>query len=321
MRNDEFELLLAMLDRLEVGQKERLEAALAAGGDERVVVQILEARLGPAPACVHCQAAGARPWGKSHGLKRYRCVACLRTFNALTGTPLACLRKKERWLRFAGCLSQSATVREAAKTCHVANATSFRWRHRFLRAGVANAEALSGIVEADETFFRRSFKGSRCWQNQENPPPRPPKSRAMPAQKRGLSDEQVPVLITRDRAGSTRATVLPNRSAKAIDSAIGKELPKDGVLCSDNWRAFGKIAKKHRIRHEPINFHKGQRVRDKTWHIQNANARHSRLKSWIAPFKGVATKYLPKYLAWHHVLDGKADLPDQREWLRLAINS
>ena len=320
MRGEEFELLLTMLDRLEVEQKERLEAALAAGEDESVVVQILEARLCPAPACVHCQAAGARSWGKSHELKRYRCVACLRTFNTLTGTPLARLRKKARWLRFAGCLSQSATVREAAKTCHVANATSFRWRHRFLRAGVADAEALNGIVEVDETFFRRSFKGSRCWRNKENSPPRPPKSRVMPAQKRGLSDEQVPVLITRDRAGSTRAVILPNRSAKAIDSAIGKELPKDGVLCSGNWRAFGKIARKRRIRHELINFHKGERVRDKTWHIQNANARHGRLKSWIAPFKGVAAKYLANYLAWHHVLDGKSDVPDQREWLRLAIN-
>ena len=31
MRNDEFDLLLAMLDRLEVEQKQRLQAALAAG--------------------------------------------------------------------------------------------------------------------------------------------------------------------------------------------------------------------------------------------------------------------------------------------------
>ncbi|MCB9944554.1 MAG: hypothetical protein H6851_13175 [Geminicoccaceae bacterium] len=64
-------------------------------------------------------------------------------------------------MSFTACLSRSDTVRKAAKVCRVAVATSFRWRHRFLRAGVADAEALSGIVEADETFFRRSFKGSR----------------------------------------------------------------------------------------------------------------------------------------------------------------
>ncbi|MCB9943462.1 MAG: hypothetical protein H6851_07560 [Geminicoccaceae bacterium] len=78
----------------------------------------------------------------------------------------------------------------------------------------------------------------------------------------------------------------------------------------------------HGIHHEPVNSRHGEHVRDKSWHIQNANARHSRLKSWIAAFNGVATKkYLPNYLAWHHVLDKKPDVPDHREWLRLAINS
>ncbi len=32
------------------------------------------------------------------GLQRYRCCGCGRTFNALTGTPLARLRHRERWL-------------------------------------------------------------------------------------------------------------------------------------------------------------------------------------------------------------------------------
>lgn len=321
MRNDEFDLLLAMLDRLKVEQKQRLQAALAAGDDEAAVVELMETRLGPSPSCPHCHAEGARPWGGSHGLKRYRCLVCFRTFNALTGTPLARLRKKSQWLQFARCLSEKATVREAAARCRVAHATSFRWRHRFLRAGVADAEALSGIVETDETFFRRSFKGSRCWRTPKDVPPRPPKKRATPAQKRGLSDEQVPVLITRDRAGFTRTAILPDRSADAIDHAIGKALPPDAVLCSDTWRAFGVVAKNHGLRHEPVNLKQGQRVRDKTWHIQNANARHSRLKAWIADFRGVATKYLPNYLAWHHVIDAKPKSHDHREWLRLAINT
>ena len=321
MRNEEFELFLSMVARLDVEQKQRLEAALSGGGDEAVVTELLEARLGPEPACPHCRAEGSRPWGRSHGLRRFRCAACGRTFNALTGTPLARLRRKAQWLSFAACLSRSDTVRKAAKTCRVAVATSFRWRHRFLRADVADAETLSGIVEADETFFRRSFKGSRCWRKQADPPSRPPKRRATPARKRGLSDEQVPVLVTRDRTGSTRAAVLADRSADAIDTAIGTILPADGVLCSDSHAAFRLVADRHAIHHEPVNSRQGEHVRDKSWHIQNANARHSRLKAWIAAFNGVATKYLPNYLAWHHVLDKKPEMPDHREWLRLAINS
>ena len=321
MRADDFDLLVDLVSRLEVGQREKLKAALEAGDEEAAVVELLEARLGADAACPYCRGTGAAPWGRSHGLRRYRCAGCRRTFNALTGTPLARLRKKGRWLRFAACLWESATVREAAARCHVAKTTSFRWRHRFLRAGVADAEDLSGIVEADETFFRRSYKGSRCWGKGDDPPPRRPKKRATPASKRGLSDEQVPVLVARDRAGSTRACILPDRSAHAIDNAIGEVLPSDGILCSDSWRAFGVVAEKRRLRHEPINFHQGERVRDKTWHIQNANARHSRLKGWVAGFRGVATKYLPNYLAWHHVLDRKPAQRQEREWLQLAVNS
>ena len=59
---------------------------------------------------------------------RSRCLDCQRTFNPLTGTPLARLRKKERWLGFAGALNQSLPVRKAAKACKVDKNTAFKWR-------------------------------------------------------------------------------------------------------------------------------------------------------------------------------------------------
>ena len=162
MSNDDFDFLLGLVDRLEVGQRERLKAALEAGGEEAAVIELLEKRLGDVRACPHCRRPEVVAWGRSHGLKRYRCKSCARTFNALTGTPLARLRKKACWLRFAACLSERATVRDAARHCAVAVTTSFRWRHRFLRAELARSDELSGIVEADETFLRLSFKGSRA---------------------------------------------------------------------------------------------------------------------------------------------------------------
>jgi len=35
-------------------------------------------------------------YGSASGLERYRCKACKKTFNALTGTPLAHLRDKSK---------------------------------------------------------------------------------------------------------------------------------------------------------------------------------------------------------------------------------
>jgi hypothetical protein len=39
------------------------------------------------------------------------------------------------------------------------------------------------------------------------------------------------------------------------------------------------------------------------FHINNVNAYHSRLKEWLRPFHGVATKNLPNYLGWRRTLE------------------
>lgn len=69
MRNDEFELFLSMLARLDVEQKDRLESTLAAGDDETAVIELLESRLVTQPACLivgpGARGPGARAMGSS----------------------------------------------------------------------------------------------------------------------------------------------------------------------------------------------------------------------------------------------------------------
>jgi transposase-like protein len=73
-------------------------------------------------------------WGRSHGLLRFRCKSCGRTFNALTKTPMAHLRKKDRWLDHARAMIEGKSLAKTAQLCGVHPTTAFRWRHRFLRA-------------------------------------------------------------------------------------------------------------------------------------------------------------------------------------------
>lgn len=47
--------------------------------------------------CPHCNNGEVVRWGHASDLPRYRCKSCLRTFNALTRTPLANLRMKDKW--------------------------------------------------------------------------------------------------------------------------------------------------------------------------------------------------------------------------------
>ena len=55
------------------------------------------------------------------------------------------------------------SIRKSAAKCGISNATAFYWRHKILGALQNITEIkqkLSGIVEADETFFPLSFKGN-----------------------------------------------------------------------------------------------------------------------------------------------------------------
>jgi len=155
-----FRAWLAEIDGLTAKQRQELEAVLAGRQPRAAVAAAIEERLGEARRCPHCGGASVGG-GQADDLRRFRCKDCRRSFNALTGTPLARLRKKERWLDFGQSLSEGETVAASAERCGVAVSTAFRWRHRFLRAAKNPTRLLSGIVEVDETYILSSRKGER----------------------------------------------------------------------------------------------------------------------------------------------------------------
>lgn len=256
----------------------------------------IEARFALAPVCPHCQGSKVIKWNTSSGLQRYQCKPCDRTFNALTGTPLAQLHKRELWLGHAQALVDGISLRKVAARLEVDLTTAFRWRHRFLEAPKEDKpQRLEGTVEADETYFLYSEKGAPDLK-------RPARKRGGKAGKPGLSDEQIPVLIARDRLGATTDAVLPDRSANAIKAVLGPVVDKSAILVSDGAKAYRAFADAARILHVELNLSAGER----TWgiyHIQNVNSYDSRLKSWMRRFNGVATKYLGTYLGWHRMSD------------------
>lgn len=117
------------------------------------------------------------------------------------------------------------------------------------------------------------------------------------ASKRGLSDEQVPVLVAADRSGTTVSAVLTVVNADTLRSAIEPVVNEDIVLVTDGHRAYPPCAAALGVRHEALNLSGGERVRD-AFHIQTVNSRHSQLKDFLRRYRGVATKYLDNYLRW-----------------------
>src|SRR5919199_1148304 len=319
MREADFEALLGLVDRLGGEQRAALGRALASASGEPEAVRLIEQAFAAAPRCPNCGAGRLQRWGHASGLRRYRCQACRKTLNALTGTSLARLRKKACWPRYGEALAAGMSLVRAAAHCGVHLTTSFRRRHRFLRAPAATREALGGVVEADETFFRRSQEGSRRWRRGDAPPGRGPRRRGGRAGQRGLSAEQVPALIARDRAGHTADAVLPDLGAAAIETALAPVVADDAVLCSDGAKSYAAFAAARGLHHEPVDLAAGIRVRDGAFHVQNVNAYHGRLKGWMGRSDGVATRYLPHYLGWRRTLERSAEPSASKTWLLAAV--
>lgn len=107
-------------------------------------------------ACPHCAGTKVQRWGAAHGLPRYRCTSCNRTFNPLTGTSLARLRNKEKWFLFMRTVTQQNSIRKSAEICGVDNSTVLRWRQRFKACSAAERRSvLLALSEFGSTSLRR----------------------------------------------------------------------------------------------------------------------------------------------------------------------
>jgi len=284
--------LLQQLTALSPSQRQRLHGSLKACESSASDLLACQATL---EQCPHCQGPSLRPWGSSHGLPRYRCSDCHRTCNPLTGTPLAGLHKRDQWFNYLHSLMSGSSIRQAAKRCGINKNTAFLWRHRFLELTQTHqAHHEEGIVEADETFFLESFKGQKKL-------PRPARKRGGVGKTRGSGEDQIPVLVVRDRHQATADFILKKVDAQAIKEALSPLIDKDAILCTDGAAVYRAFAKSSGIAHEEIRS-KAPRVRG-IFHIQNVNAYDSRLKEWMRRFHGVATKYLGSYLGWRRMLE------------------
>lgn len=302
------------IHELDHSERMQLISALDSIDDQGKVTDLIELLQDDKRHCPHCKATKIHKHGKSANLQRYECQNCGKTFNALSGTPLARLRKKELWLKYMDCMLESMTLRKIAIKLGISLKTAFLWRHRFIKEFKKDTpELLSGIVEADETYFQISRKGTKQLT-------RKPHKRGRESKKRGLSKEKVCVLTVTDRShnGIEVVTGLGSVSGPGLHRHLHNKIASDAVMVTDGHRSYNYFCKKNDISHKVVMNENGKRSLG-SYHIQNINSYHSRLKLWITGrFHGVATKYLNHYLWWRHELDSK-DITDSLGLMKLAI--
>ncbi|MFW6205865.1 MAG: IS1595 family transposase [Gemmatimonadota bacterium] len=240
--------------------------------------------------CPHCGATRVHRWGSFAGRQRYRCVACRRTFSDFTATPLANLKRVDLWPDFCRCVLESRSVRDTAERTGIHRDTAFRWRHRLLRSlDAVDRGALTGSVVYGETWFPFSQKGSRKLD-------RPPRRR--PAFHRAdIKPVWVYVLVAGDGRLATGVAGVRRPTAAVLLRAVGNRLSGDVELmsCNGPFGAGATLAIRLDVRHcrSPQN---GQGMTGVRRYV-------GRLRRWITRFRGVATRYLASYLAWHRFLE------------------
>ena len=290
-------------DDLSPRERQAVQQALDAHDGATRVCELIETLWASAPACPHCSDKQVYRHGFQSGLRRYRCRACGRTFYALTGTPLARLHKKELWLDYLNCMVDRRVLREISEQIDISIPTAFHWRHRFcawLDQDVP--DTLNGIVEADETFFRESQKGSRHLT-------RPAHRRGADSERPDCPDELIGVLTVQDRGDHALEKTLGSGELKAmeLEECLGTHMAEDVTVVSDETGAYHTFCLRHHLGHVVV-----RSQADGIMNLHHVQALHRRMKELVnRHFRGVATKYLNHYVWMLHELEHRRnELPE-----------
>lgn len=247
--------------------------------------------------CPHCKSKNIKAYGKIKDAQRYYCKDCDRQFNEFTGTALAGIHKRDKIGPYLRCMLMGYSIRQIAKELQISPTTAFDWRHKIL-SGFKNVrpERFEGILESDDVFFRYSEKGAKNFKKRNKKPRKRGENKDNP----GIGKEQVAVIVSADRSGNSDMMVSVRGRIRKLDlqEGLGSMVAKVNTLCSDSHRSYGSFAKAHNLEHKQIKASKGQYARDKIYHVQSVNAMVKRFRQWLAPFNGVATKYLQNYAHW-----------------------
>jgi len=245
--------------------------------------------------CPHCGSFKYIKFGVDKGSKRYKCKECKRTFTEYTGTWLSRIHKKDLVESYLKLMSEEKSLDKIKEQLGINKKTAFDWRHKIL-SGIEHSGKgpFQGITESDDTFFLISEKGSKHLS-------RSPRKRGGSAKQRGISNEQVAIIVTADRVSEIEMKVARlGRIKKAdIEKAIGGRISEQTILCSDSHVSYKGFAIDKGIEHHAIRSDLKQYVKKRIYHMQHVNSIDSRMKRWIDNrFIGVSTKYLQKYLNW-----------------------
>jgi len=306
METNSITKLLNEFKKLSIQEREKFLSYISINSTPADEKHIIDTKFADGLVCPHCGASGKGVYkrGKAaSGKQRFYCHHCNHSFSATTGSITYNSKLPfSVWKKYISCFMEGLSVRESAEQCQISVLTSWRLRHKICDSlnNIMNGISLSGIVEADETYFRVSYKGNKkAFKNGTAGRAKRKRGSSIfhKGRKRGLSNEQVcvPCAVNRNGLSVSKVSSIGKASYQGISTILSPHITRDSVLCTDGEVSYGRLAKEkgiYRVQVSPSSTFKS------IYSIQHINNYHSRLKNFIGRFNGVSTKHLNNYLLW-----------------------
>ena len=259
--------------------------------------------------CPHCKSNKVIKKGKINNKQKFFCKECNRYYSIQTKTLFDRTHKEiDTWFSYISMMFEGKTLKQTAEALKINIKTAFYWRHKVLAIlSKTKEEALKGIVEADETYFRVSNKGSRKIEGRNTRK----RGKCFPwytedKRLRGLSHQQVCVLTALDRGKRIfNQPVGLGKMRKDYLDVLQSKLSKNATIITDGDKSY-KSLKNVKIKQIA-----GGIIKDKVYNLARINAYHSGLKQWIDRFNGVSTKYLDNYVNFFKLVKSKVNAFEQ----------
>jgi transposase-like protein len=282
---------------------------------------VTKERFANGRVCPHCGGIHVIRHGHcKDGSQRYRCRDCGKTFIATTNS-IVCGTQKDLavWEKYIDCMMNGLSIRKTAAICGIHQNTAFLWRHKILDAlqNMADSVTLDGIVEADETFFDKSYKGNHS-KSKTFSMPRKAHKRGHSTHTRGLSKKKVcvPCAVNRSGLSIAKITNTGRVSAKALHQIFDGRIQEDSTLVTDAMNSYVQFADANGVVLVQLKAGKAKRG---IYNVQHVNNYHSQLKRFLRGFNGVSTKYLNNYLVWHNFVNYAKETIEEKRNIFLAF--
>lgn len=298
--------IIDQIGRLSHDQRLELLEAL-----EAAIAEEIAARSGECPsACPRCGCPDAVGKGRDpDGAPRRLCRGCGRTFSSKTRSLLS--RSKlpaAAWMEFAACMADGLALRETAARCGTSLYTAWFMRMRVCEVMSRRLAACrEGSFHVDDTHFVVSLSGNHAraaWFDM----PRKPHRNGRDGRRAGGSRtaNRVAVSCGINEYGDCFCELAAQGAPSAVE---------EGLVLSDRIPAGSRILSDGDLSCKSALEGRDHAVAGR-FGINRVNALHSRLKGFVAPFHGVSTRRLQRYLDWFCYLEQfKASDVDRRELL------